>query len=75
VTADHGNAEELLFPDGSRNTQHSLHPVPVVFVARDAERFAIQDGGLRDVAPTLLALLGIDAPARMTGRSLLRPRG
>ncbi len=75
VTADHGNAEELLFPDGGRNTQHSMNPVPVVFAARDAERFSARDGGLRDVAPTLLTLLGLPVPERMTGRSLLRPRG
>ncbi|MGH2489881.1 MAG: 2,3-bisphosphoglycerate-independent phosphoglycerate mutase [Candidatus Limnocylindria bacterium] len=74
VTADHGNAEELLFPDGGRNTQHSTNPVPVVFVARDAERFSLQDGGLRDVAPSLLTLLGLPVPDRMTGRSLLQPR-
>ena len=71
VTADHGNAEELLFPDGGRNTQHSMNPVPVVFAARDGERFAARDGGLRDIAPTLLELLGLPVPARMTGRSLL----
>jgi 2,3-bisphosphoglycerate-independent phosphoglycerate mutase len=74
VTADHGNAEELLFPDGSRNTQHSMNPVPVVFVAKDGERFSLRDGGLRDVAPTLLTLLGLPVPDRMTGRSLLQPR-
>ncbi len=74
VTADHGNAEELLFPDGGRNTQHSMDPVPVVFVARDAERFSLRDGGLRDIAPTLLTLLGLPVPDRMTGRSLLQPR-
>ena len=71
VTADHGNAEELRFPDGGRNTQHTTNPVPVIFVARDAERYAVRDGGLRDVAPTLLGLLGLDVPARMTGRTLL----
>jgi 2,3-bisphosphoglycerate-independent phosphoglycerate mutase len=74
VTADHGNAEELLFPDGGRNTQHSTNPVPVVFVARDAERFSLRDGGLRDIAPTVLGLLGLPVPGRMTGRSLLRAR-
>ncbi len=74
VTADHGNAEELLFPDGGRNTQHSMNPVPVVFVAADGERFSLRDGGLRDVAPTLLTLLGLAVPDRMTGRSLLQPR-
>jgi 2,3-bisphosphoglycerate-independent phosphoglycerate mutase len=74
VTADHGNAEELLFPDGSRNTQHSTNPVPVVFVATNAERTVVKDGGLRDIAPTLLTLLGLHVPDRMTGRSLLEPR-
>jgi 2,3-bisphosphoglycerate-independent phosphoglycerate mutase len=73
VTADHGNAEELLFPDGSRNTQHSMNPVPVIFVAKDGERFSLRDGGLSDIAPTLLTLLGLPVPARMTGRSLLQP--
>jgi 2,3-bisphosphoglycerate-independent phosphoglycerate mutase len=71
VTADHGNAEELLFPDGGRNTQHSMNPVPVIFAARDGDRFSARDGGLRDIAPTLLELLGLPVPARMTGRSLL----
>ena len=74
LTADHGNAEEMLFPDGSRNTQHSTNPVPVVFIARDSSRYRVRDGGLRDVAPTLLELLGLPVPARMTGRSLLTPR-
>jgi 2,3-bisphosphoglycerate-independent phosphoglycerate mutase len=74
VTADHGNAEELLFPDGGRNTQHSMNPVPVVFVARDGERFSLRDGGLRDIAPTLLTLLVLPVPDRMTGRSLLQTR-
>jgi 2,3-bisphosphoglycerate-independent phosphoglycerate mutase len=74
LTADHGNAEEMLFPDGSRNTQHSTDPVPVAFIARDSERYRLRDGGLRDVAPTLLELLGLPVPARMTGRSLLTPR-
>jgi 2,3-bisphosphoglycerate-independent phosphoglycerate mutase len=76
VTADHGNAEELLFPDGGRNTQHSLNPVPIVFAAPDGERFALRNGGLRDMAPTVLGLLGQPTPDRMTGSSLLhlRPR-
>ncbi len=71
VTADHGNAEEMLFPDGSRNTQHSMNPVPVVLTLREGDRRGLRDGGLRDVAPTLLELMGIPAPDRMTGRSLL----
>jgi 2,3-bisphosphoglycerate-independent phosphoglycerate mutase len=71
ITADHGIAEEMLFPDGSRNTQHSINPVPVVVVAKDAARFRVRDGGLQDVAPTLLELLGRPKPSRMTGSSLL----
>jgi len=71
LTADHGNAEEMAFPNGEPNTQHSTNPVPVVFIAKDAGLFAIRDGGLVDVAPTLLGLLGLPVPARMTGRSLL----
>ena len=71
VTSDHGNAEEMLFPDGSMNTQHSMNPVPVMLVAAGAEGWRIRDGGLRDIAPTLLALLGVPRPERMTGRDLV----
>jgi 2,3-bisphosphoglycerate-independent phosphoglycerate mutase len=70
VTADHGNADHMLEPDGSPNTAHSLNPVPLVVTRPGAE---LRDGGiLADVAPTVLALLGIEQPAAMTGRSLLR---
>jgi 2,3-bisphosphoglycerate-independent phosphoglycerate mutase len=48
-----------------------MNPVPAVFVAADADRYAMSDGGLRDVPPTLLQLLGLPVPDRMTGRSLL----
>ena len=48
-----------------------MNPVPVVFAARDRERVSARDGGLRDIAPTLLGLLGLPVPTRMTGRSLL----
>jgi len=75
LTADHGNAEEMAFPNGEPNTQHSTNPVPVVFIAKDAGGFALRDGGLVDVAPTLLGLLALGIPDRMTGRSLLdRPQ-
>ncbi len=69
VTADHGNAEQMLEPDGSPNTAHSLNAVPFVVTVSGV---GLADGGiLADVAPTALALLGIDKPAAMTGRSLL----
>jgi 2,3-bisphosphoglycerate-independent phosphoglycerate mutase len=69
ITADHGNADNMLEPDGSPNTQHSLNPVPVIVTA--------EVGGLRtcgilaDVSPTLLELLGQDQPEEMTGESLI----
>jgi len=75
LTADHGNAEEMAFPNGEPNTQHSTNPVPVLFIAKDAGRFSIRDGGLVDIAPTLLGLLGLGVPDRMTGRGLLDRSG
>ena len=69
VTADHGNCDHMLEPDGSPNTAHSLNPVPL-FVT--AEGVALRDHGiLADVAPTILELLGIPQPEAMTGDSLL----
>jgi 2,3-bisphosphoglycerate-independent phosphoglycerate mutase len=69
VTADHGNADHMLEPDGSPNTAHSLNPVPLA-VTPDVG--PLRDGGiLADVAPTVLDLLGQDQPAQMTGQSLL----
>ncbi|MGI8593778.1 MAG: 2,3-bisphosphoglycerate-independent phosphoglycerate mutase [Solirubrobacteraceae bacterium] len=70
VTADHGNADNMLEPDGSPNTAHSLNPVPFVVTAKEAELDG--PGILADVAPTVLALLGEEQPPEMTGRSLLR---
>jgi 2,3-bisphosphoglycerate-independent phosphoglycerate mutase len=69
VTADHGNADEMLEEDGSPDTAHSLNPVPF-FVTLDGARLD-GEGILADVAPTVLALLGIEQPEEMTGRSLL----
>ena len=69
ITADHGNAEHMLEPDGSPNTAHSTNPVPAILTVPDAE---LREGGiLADVAPTLLELLGIPQPEAMTGKSLL----
>ncbi len=69
VTADHGNCDHMLEPDGSPNTAHSLNPVPIVVTA-GADALG-GEGILADVAPTVLALLGIRQPPEMTGRSLL----
>ena len=70
VTADHGNADNMLEPDGSPNTAHSTNPVPLVVTVGGLD---LDKGGvLADVAPTTLALLGIEQPRAMTGRSLVR---
>jgi 2,3-bisphosphoglycerate-independent phosphoglycerate mutase len=69
VTADHGNSDHMLEPDGSPNTAHSLNPVPAVVTV---DGLSLGDGGvLADVAPTVLQMLGIEQPAAMTGRSLI----
>jgi 2,3-bisphosphoglycerate-independent phosphoglycerate mutase len=69
VTADHGNADNMLEPDGSPNTAHSTNPVPLVVTVPG---LALAGGGrLADVAPTTLALLGFEQPPQMTGRSLV----
>ncbi|MCW3025376.1 MAG: phosphoglycerate mutase, 2,3-bisphosphoglycerate-independent [Solirubrobacterales bacterium] len=69
VTADHGNADHMLEPDGSPNTAHSLNPVPLILTSPGAR---LRDGGiLADVAPTVLEAMGIEQPAQMTGRSLI----
>jgi 2,3-bisphosphoglycerate-independent phosphoglycerate mutase len=69
VTADHGNADHMLEPDGSPNTAHSLNPVPLIVTVPS---LTLRDGGvLADVAPTVLALLGIDQPEAMTAQSLI----
>ncbi len=69
VTADHGNAEQLLEPDGvSPHTAHTTNPVPLVVVGETRQ---LREGGeLADLAPTCLELLGLEKPAAMTGRSL-----
>jgi 2,3-bisphosphoglycerate-independent phosphoglycerate mutase len=76
VTADHGNCELMRDPQtGGPHTSHTTNPVPVLLVgggtvAPPGSRLA--DGRLADVAPTLLALMGLPQPAEMTGRSLIR---
>jgi len=68
VTADHGNADNMLEPDGSPNTAHSTNPVPLIVTVPGLD---LREGGvLADVAPTALSLLGIPQPDAMTGRAL-----
>jgi 2,3-bisphosphoglycerate-independent phosphoglycerate mutase len=71
VTADHGNCEKMRNADGSPNTAHTSNLVHFIYVANDAARFRCEDGILADVAPTLLFLLGLPQPKKMTGHNLL----
>ncbi len=73
VTADHGNCEQMQNADGSPNTAHTTNLVHFLYVAADAQKFRCEDGILADVAPTLLALLGLEQPKEMTGRNLVVP--
>jgi 2,3-bisphosphoglycerate-independent phosphoglycerate mutase len=73
VTADHGNADEMRDPTGAPVTAHSLSPVPVLLVGRQAGGRRIHDGVLADVAPTILELAGLSPWPGITGRSLLEP--
>ena len=73
ITADHGNAEQMLDPDnGQPFTAHTTGPVPLWLAANPLGAKGLSSGALRDVAPTLLALLSVDQPSEMTGRSLLQ---
>ncbi|MDD9992540.1 MAG: 2,3-bisphosphoglycerate-independent phosphoglycerate mutase [Rhodospirillales bacterium] len=72
ITADHGNAEQMLGADDKTpHTAHTDGPVPAVLVG--APGLALGNGGLPDIAPTVLDLMGVPAPAAMTGRSLTIP--
>jgi 2,3-bisphosphoglycerate-independent phosphoglycerate mutase len=71
VTADHGNCELMRDPiTGGPHTAHTTNPVPVFLMGGDSR--TLQDGSLRDLAPTLLHLMGLPQPAEMTGSSLAR---
>jgi 2,3-bisphosphoglycerate-independent phosphoglycerate mutase len=70
VIADHGNADYAINPDGSPNTAHSLNPVPVILVSSE-ENMQLNSGILADVAPTILARMGLSSPKEMTGKSLI----
>jgi 2,3-bisphosphoglycerate-independent phosphoglycerate mutase len=72
VTADHGNAEQMWDDQlNSPHTAHTSNPVPVILVDESARGTKLREGGwLRDVAPTMLGLLGVELPNEMTGRDL-----
>ncbi len=74
ITADHGNCEQMLNPDGSPHTAHTTNLVHLVYVGADASNIRCRPGILADVAPTLLDLLGVEKPEEMTGCSLLEKK-
>ena len=69
ITADHGNAEQLLDDEGNPFTAHTTNKVPLIYVGED--KVELLDGKLADLAPTLLELMKIEQPKEMTGKSLL----
>lgn len=72
VTADHGNCEQMIDPaTGGPHTAHTTNPVPVILYGGPTGA-SLRDGRLADLAPTLLALMGLPQPDEMTGQSLLR---
>lgn len=72
VTADHGNAEEMIDPKtGMPHTAHTTNKVPFILIGKGLEGKKLQTGSLQDIAPTILELLGIPKPEEMTGESLI----
>jgi len=72
ITADHGNAEQMIDTDGGPLTAHTLNPVHLLLVDDRLRDAKLRDGIFADVAPTILGLLGLAVPVEMTGRDLLR---
>jgi len=75
ITADHGNAELMVDPaTGGPHTAHTTNPVPFIYVCEEANHYRLRsDGSLRDISPTLLAILGLGEPKEMTGGDLRVP--
>ena len=71
IIADHGNADHALNEDGTPNTAHSLNPVPFVYVTANKDA-KVENGVLADVAPSILHILGMEQPAEMTGKDLIK---
>ncbi len=74
VTADHGNADQMIADDGvTAFTQHTTFPVPVILVSNEYKNVKLrEDGVLADLAPTLLDMMHVEKPQEMTGKSLIR---
>lgn len=72
ITSDHGNAEQMIDDQGKPHTAHTLNPVPFIIVSDKLKKISLKkSGGLCDVAPTMLEMLGVNKPKEMTGESLI----
>jgi 2,3-bisphosphoglycerate-independent phosphoglycerate mutase len=72
LTADHGNCELMVNPEsGGPHTAHTTGPVPIWWITNDPGGRRLRDGGLADLAPTILELMALPVPEEMTGRSLI----
>ncbi len=74
ITADHGNVEEMIdLQKGGIDTEHSMNPVPLIIAGQGFKAQRLKYGALRDIAPTVLRLMGIPVPSEMTGKILFNP--
>ncbi len=71
IIADHGNADYAINEDGTPNTQHSLNPVPFIYITEN-KNAKVEDGILADVAPSILHIMGLEQPKEMTGHCLIK---
>jgi len=73
ITADHGNAEQMLDPEnGGPYTAHTLSPVPFIVVSEQLKGHQLRSGGaLKDIAPTILSLMELPIPEEMEGENLI----
>ena len=73
ITSDHGNVEEMINLDTNQiDTEHSLNPVPFILAGTQVQQKTLPYGSLKDIAPTILEIMGIPKPSEMTGNSLIR---
>ncbi|MDF1497203.1 MAG: 2,3-bisphosphoglycerate-independent phosphoglycerate mutase [Patescibacteria group bacterium] len=72
ITADHGNAEEVIEKNGSSDTHHNANPVPFILIGKSVKNKRLSRGTLADIAPTILNLMGVPIPKSMTGKNLVR---
>ncbi len=73
LMADHGNADHMLYDDGSPDPSHGMNPVRLTLISDDPKlkKASLSDGGMKDIAPTILDIMGIRKPEEMTGKSLI----